>query len=50
VSIWDTYTHERSVIVDGSNGDIAADSYHLYKQDVRALVYLGVSEIYCKHL
>jgi beta-glucosidase/6-phospho-beta-glucosidase/beta-galactosidase len=46
VSIWDTYVHEHpEFIVDGSNGDIAADSYHQYKQDVAALKHLGVSII-----
>ncbi|XP_033609437.1 myrosinase 1 isoform X3 [Cryptotermes secundus] len=42
VSIWDTYVHTRPFIVDGSTGDIAADSYHLYKQDIKALKELGV--------
>jgi beta-glucosidase/6-phospho-beta-glucosidase/beta-galactosidase len=47
-SIWDTYVHTRPFIVDGSTGDIAADSYHLYKQDVKALKELGVRAILCK--
>ncbi|XP_023717245.1 myrosinase 1 isoform X2 [Cryptotermes secundus] len=43
LSIWDTYVHEHpEFIVDGSNGDVAADSYHQYKQDVAALKHLGV--------
>jgi beta-glucosidase/6-phospho-beta-glucosidase/beta-galactosidase len=46
ISIWDTYVHEHpEFIVDGSNGDIAADSYHQYKQDVTALKHLGVNII-----
>jgi beta-glucosidase/6-phospho-beta-glucosidase/beta-galactosidase len=45
VSIWDTYVHTRPFIVDGSTGDVAADSYHLYKEDIEALKELGVSEL-----
>ncbi|XP_021942206.1 myrosinase 1-like [Zootermopsis nevadensis] len=40
-SIWDTYAHEGSFIVDGATGDVAADSYHQYEQDVSALTELG---------
>ncbi|KDR24533.1 Lactase-phlorizin hydrolase [Zootermopsis nevadensis] len=42
VSIWDTYVHGTPWVVDGSTGDVAADSYRLYKQDVAALKQLGV--------
>jgi len=42
-SIWDTFTHEHPErIADGSNGDIAADSYHKYKDDVKAIKDMGV--------
>lgn len=42
VNIWDTFSHESPWIVDRSTGDVAADSYRLYRQDVEALVQLGV--------
>lgn len=42
-SIWDTFTHTHpELIVDGSNGDVSADSYHFYKKDVEALKQTGV--------
>lgn len=42
-SIWDKLTHEHpELIADHSTGDDAADSYHLYKQDVAALKQVGV--------
>lgn len=43
-SIWDTFTHQQNRIRDGSNADVSANSYHLYKHDVDALKYVGVSE------
>ncbi|KAK1588098.1 hypothetical protein Q3G72_019815 [Acer saccharum] len=37
-SIWDTYTHNSSDrISDRSNGDIAVDFYHRYKEDVQIM-------------
>ncbi|XP_032513180.2 myrosinase 1-like [Danaus plexippus] len=34
-SMWDTYLHKHpKFTVDQSNGDVAADSYHKYKQDL----------------
>lgn len=42
-NVWDRYTHGiPSPIEDGSNGDVAADSFHKYKEDVKLLKNLGV--------
>ncbi|XP_049880677.1 myrosinase 1-like [Pectinophora gossypiella] len=42
-SIWDVATHQRPTpIKDGSTGDIAADSYHMYKRDVAMMAELGL--------
>ncbi|KAI9079405.1 hypothetical protein K1719_038704 [Acacia pycnantha] len=37
-SIWDTFTHKfPGKIKGGSNGDVADDSYHRYKEDVKIM-------------
>ncbi|XP_030526659.2 beta-glucosidase 12-like [Rhodamnia argentea] len=42
-SIWDTYTHKYpGRIDDGSNGDVAVDSYHRYKEDVGIMKEMGL--------
>nr|QJC44967.1 beta glucosidase 4 [Stevia rebaudiana] len=43
LSNWDTFSHTPGNIVDGSNGDIAVDHYHLYLKDVELMEYLGIN-------
>ena len=40
-SIWDTFSHMPGKIHNNDTGDVADDSYHLYKEDVRMLKWLG---------
>jgi len=40
-SIWDGFAHAPGTIADGSNGDVADDHYHRYKDDVRLMKALG---------
>ncbi|CAB3236893.1 unnamed protein product [Arctia plantaginis] len=43
-SMWDTYLHQHpNFTVDHSNGDVAADSYHKYMDDIEMIRNLGVS-------
>lgn len=40
-SIWDGFAHTPGKIVDGDTGDVADNSYHLFKEDTRLLKELG---------
>ncbi|KAI8426811.1 hypothetical protein MSG28_014493, partial [Choristoneura fumiferana] len=43
VSIWDHFVHTQpGRISDVSNGDVACDSYHLWREDVQLLADMGV--------
>ncbi|GLU24174.1 hypothetical protein SLE2022_401300 [Rubroshorea leprosula] len=42
-SNWDTFTHQHpEKIADGSDGDVATDSYHRYKEDVAIMREMGL--------
>ncbi|RDY01891.1 Cyanogenic beta-glucosidase, partial [Mucuna pruriens] len=42
-SIWDTFTHKYpQKIKDGSNGDVADDSYHRYKEDIGIMKHMNL--------
>jgi len=40
-SIWDTFAHAEGNIEDRSNGDVACDHYHRYKDDIGLIRDLG---------
>jgi beta-glucosidase len=41
-SVWDTFSHTPGKTHNGDTGDVADDSYHLYKDDIQLLKNLGV--------
>ncbi len=43
VSIWDTFCRQPGAIRDGQTGDVAADHYHRWAEDIALLADLGVS-------
>jgi beta-glucosidase len=40
-SVWDTFARVPGAIADGSNGDVACDHYHRYREDVALLAHVG---------
>jgi beta-glucosidase len=42
-SIWDRFSHTPGKTFQGDTGDVADDSYHRYKEDVRLLKNLGAT-------
>jgi beta-glucosidase len=42
-SVWDTFSHTQGKTHNGDTGDVADDSYHLYKEDIQLLKNLGVN-------
>jgi beta-glucosidase len=42
-SIWDTFSHTPGKVFGGDTGDVAADHYHRYRDDVALMSELGVN-------
>ncbi|CAH1162763.1 unnamed protein product [Phaedon cochleariae] len=44
ISIWDNFTHSHpDRIKDHTNGDVACDSYHKYKEDIKLVADMGMT-------
>ena len=41
-SIWDTFSHTPGKVANGDTGDVAADHYHRYAQDIALMSDLGL--------
>ncbi|MGR6330387.1 GH1 family beta-glucosidase [Sphingomonas sp. XXL09] len=41
-TIWDVFSHTQGKVANGDTGDVACDSYHRYRDDIRLLKDLGV--------
>jgi beta-glucosidase len=41
-SVWDTFAHLSGKIADGSTGDVAADHYHRYADDIALMASMGL--------
>lgn len=47
MSIWDTYARTPGRVANGETGDVAADHYHRYLEDVAIMRELGLSAYRC---
>jgi Beta-glucosidase/6-phospho-beta-glucosidase/beta-galactosidase len=45
LSNWDVYSHLPGTTYMGTNGDVAADHYHRFKEDVALMAELGHEEL-----
>ncbi|EAS44404.1 beta-glucosidase [Photobacterium profundum] len=41
-SIWDDFSHQPGTTHEGTNGDVAADHYHRFKEDVALMAEMGM--------
>ena len=42
-SVWHEFSHSPRRIIDGTNGDIACDHYHRWREDIGLMKELGLS-------
>ena len=42
LSIWDTFSHTPGLVENDENGDIAADHYHRWPEDIKLMAALGL--------
>ena len=42
-SVWDTFCRQPGTVRDGHTGDLAADHYHRWREDVELMSRLGIS-------
>lgn len=41
-SVWDVFTKQEGTTFKGSNGDVAVDHYHRYKEDIALMAEQGL--------
>ena len=42
LSIWDAFTHTPGKIINATNGDVACDHYHRFRDDVKLMAAMGL--------
>lgn len=48
-SIWDVFTRVPGTVKDRSNGDMAIDHYHRFREDIRLMAKMGDSQLPLLH-
>lgn len=46
-SIWDTFSQEPGHTYNNATGNVAADHYHQYQQDIKLMLALGIKHYRC---
>ncbi|MDR0818255.1 MAG: family 1 glycosylhydrolase [Oscillospiraceae bacterium] len=42
LNLWDMYCRQPGIIIDGTNGDVACDAYHRWKEDIEIMRGIGL--------